>query len=1311
MLIINWLNAFSSRLHFRPRYNYRARRAMRRRMQKKAYLNPPAVIEQLEVRQMLTSTLFLDFGAGFTGGELHTTVEDYLEIDGTGTGNGTGPNLDGLGTGSNYLGLTDDLVFKSLNYDFDGNATVNTADLTALANAVVPLIERALEPFDIDVVIASATNFTDVQTTLGLNDLDASGEFDAYVFVTEIWSTVFGNGTPGNLGSVGDTLGLYGIAAASDLFTNTLGVYSQGNQYDEAAHTFIDTIFDDTTGTSGTAAFNANLSQRIAYTATHEAFHTFSAIHTTDSLDAGDVIELGSATREDPFMVTRFDLNRQGGTSVTTKNNYELIASDSDIGLRDTDSDGTPDLAYVTGTGGHDQITLTDAGSGIVSVTVNAYSDAARTMLVGTDSYTIDLSSDTEGEILIDAGIGDDEIIIDASIEASFRVRGNIGDDTLVVDISNGLASTLGDINFDAEGDGGSIVLDQGSYVGTIDVTHTLNTNSSGSITINGQVIGYTNTESIIDNLTSSTLRFDFMGSDETVTLSDYGTSTDGLSTIDSTMGASVRFLDTSFLIVTTNLGSGADVITVQGLDSLLDENIGLAGDANDDVNLQATNLSLTGSYGFSAFGRTITVDSQISNSGSANILLSATRNLILNNNSSLITVDGVIFLDGNFSGTTTGTFIGIEANNATIQSTGTGDISLLATGGNQTGIYLHSGTTVSSTASGAFAGTITIEGTAGTASIEQHGILLISASVSSVDGNISLTGQGGGDGTGNNNVGLYLDTSSITSTGTGVNAATITANGTGGNGVSINRGIRTYDLNVTSVDGDITLIGQGAGTVAGSSNEGIVLGGATTSVTSTGAGADAANIIITGNAGSGATYNQGLYVAPNLAITSNAGDISVTTQGNILLDTSSDLQSTSGAIQVTTTYLNSDNTGNLTVNGGTISSAGLVSANTSSNILLNSGSSVTTVDGGITLQANSAGTTAGTFIGIEANNATIQTTGVGNVSLTAIGENKTGIYLYGNTAVSSTASGASAGTISLNGTAGTASIEQHGILLISASVLSVDGNISLTGQGGGDGTGNNNVGLYLDTSSITSTGTGVNAATITANGTGGNGVSINRGIRTYDLNVTSVDGDITLIGQGAGTVAGSSNEGIVLGGATTSVTSTGAGADAANIIITGNAGSGATYNQGLYVAPNLAITSNAGDISVTSNGDAFFGSSSEIGSSSGNVEIFVNYLSASNLGILTMNAGVLFDAGSGNIDLDVDDDVLLAGLTTTGTVTIDSANGSILDNDDTDLDIVAGTGTLTAAGSIGLAGNLLDTSMGSYTAVSGISDVNINNI
>ncbi|WP_339727713.1 hypothetical protein [uncultured Gimesia sp.] len=1079
MRITNWLNAFTSRLHFRPRYNSRARRAMRRRMHQRSYLNPPAVIELLEVRQMLTSTLFLDFGAGFTGSELHTTVEDYLEIDGTGTGDGTGPDLDGYGFGSSFLGLTDDLVFKSLDYDFDGNATVNTADLTALANAVVPLIERALEPFDIDVVIASASDFSDVQTTLGLNDLDASGEFDAYVFVTEIWSTVFGTG--GSLGSVGDTLGLYGIAAASDLLTNSSSTYHQGNQYDEAAHTFVDEVFADTTGTSGTAAFNANLSQRLAYTATHEAFHTFSAIHTTDALDAGDVIELGSATREDPFMVTRFDLDRQYGVSVTTKNNYDLLATDSDIGLRDDDSDGTPNLAYVTGTGGHDQITLTDAGLGNVSVTINAYSDAARTTLIGTDSYTIDLSSDTEGEILIDAGIGDDEIIIDASIEASFRVRGNIGDDTLIIDVSDGLAASLGDIAFDAEGDGGSILLDQGTNVGTFTtIAHTLSSNTAGSISVDGQTITYTNTTSITDELETTSRTFSYTGASETVTLSDYGASADGLSSIYSTQGAAVTFASTGAAItVSTNSGSGADTVNIEGLDSLDLGSLTVTGDTDDEVRFQ-TNDTVLGTSDLTVTAQTITVVSNVS-STSGVISLTASRNIFLANNSSLTTVDGGITLLANNGGGTTGQFAGVKSNNTTIATTGSGDI--------------------------------------------------------------SITGYGA-NGTGDNNYGINLVSSTISSSSTSVDAGTITINGTGGVGTQWTSGLRFNNSTLSSIEGDVTLIGEG-GSGSQSESDGVILGN--TSVT---------------------------IVNANLDIDGQAG-----------------------------------------------------------------GTSGSSTNFGFTMKTGSQITSTGT------------------------------------------------GAITISGTGGSGTSTNRGIHIYNSGIESSSGDIELSGQGG-TGSSSNNFGLYLQVATITSTGTGVDAASITLDGTGGSGTNSTRGLVMNEGVVTSIDGDISLTGQG-GSGTTTENHGVNL--LNSEVTATGTAA----ITIDGTGGSsGTSSNRGIFTY-QTDITSVSGDISLEGHRGG--------NSNSNNNQAIVLQGSS----IITTASG----AGTGDIYLEGAGDILLTGLSSLGHVRVETTSGSILDNGDTDLDIVADSGTLIATGSIGLSGNLLDTSMGSYTAVSGISDVNIYNI
>ncbi|QDU09046.1 Calx-beta domain-containing protein [Gimesia aquarii] len=497
-------------------------------------------------------------------------------------------------------------------------------------------------------------------------------------------------------------------------------------------------------------------------------------------------------------------------------------------------------------------------------------------------------------------------------------INGGAGADTFTVDLSNGLPFPTGNINFDGEADGGSITLDTAGYAGSLTtVTHTLNSDTSGSISIDGQIISYTNTASLTDNLDTTNRIFDFAGAAETVTLSDHGTTNDGYSSIDSTLGAAVTFANTSSAVtVLSNTGSGADTINVQGLDSLNASSLTITGDADDDVNFQ-TNSTVMGSNDLTVNAQTITVSSGISSTSGA-VSLTASRNIALNTTSSLTTVDGGITLVANSGGTTTGTFIGIDANNATIQSTGSGNVAFTSISGDGDGIYLYGGTSVTSTATGVSAGTISLNGTGGGAASYQHGILLIDASISSVDGAISLTGQGGGDGTAINNNGLYLHDSSISSTGTGVNAATITLDGTAGNGISINRGIRTAQFSLTSVDGDISITGQGAGDVTGSSNEGIVFGAPNT-ITSTGTAA----ISIHGLAGAGLTYNQGISVSSQNDISSVNADIMMISDGDLLFSTNSDITATSGNLQVTANYLSASNTGNMTINGTAVLSTG----------------------------------------------------------------------------------------------------------------------------------------------------------------------------------------------------------------------------------------------------------------------------------------------------------------------------------------------------------------------------------------------------
>lgn len=419
-------------------------------------------LERLEDRLVLTTTLFFDFGAGFAAAGIDTTVAEFRDIDGPNTGtnmtNGTNTNPTGMDPAA-------DMNLARINYDFDGNGTPGeVSDVNALSAAVLPLIQRALEPFDILVVGAAASDFTDVQNSFDLNNGDASGEFDAYNFIVDVTSTQLGGG---GSGSVGGSYGLFGRAALTDLGAQT------GNNTDEATLTFVDRVLASTNGIPGTDAFNANLAQRIAYTAAHEAFHTLSFVHSTGFsgnvagqtlLTSGDVIRLGSNTREDPFIVTRFDLQRQNGAAVAEPNNYLLAATDPDIGLRDSDNDGTPDLAYISGTGAHDLITLTDNGGGIVGVQIDAFIDAARTSLIASESYTIDLSTDTEGTILIDASINSDQVVIDATIDATIRLRGGTGEDGIINAVDSLLVNGFGlDGDFTPIGsDGGTLNFDSG---------------------------------------------------------------------------------------------------------------------------------------------------------------------------------------------------------------------------------------------------------------------------------------------------------------------------------------------------------------------------------------------------------------------------------------------------------------------------------------------------------------------------------------------------------------------------------------------------------------------------------------------------------------------------------------------------------------------------------------------------------------------------------------------------------------------------------------------------------------------------------
>jgi hypothetical protein len=204
--------------------------------------------------------------------------------------------------------------------------------------------------------------------------------------------------------------------------------------------------------------------------------------------------------------------------------------------------------------------------------------------------------------------------------------------------------------------------------------------------------------------------------------------------------------------------------------------------------------------------------------------------------------------------------------------------------------------------------------------------------------------------------------------------------------------------------------------------------------------------------------------------------------------------------------------------------------------ILSDPGTAVTTVNGIISITGAGAGT----------------------------GNNNDGIIALGGAVIGATGTG----IVQLNGTGGNGTDHNTGVLLSSTQVTTAGGDLTVTGNAGGDGgigveisaatldcssngnlkvTGNGAPGTLVPGAPVTSDDFGVyvhNASTVraegsgtlTLNGTGGQGQAFNFGVYIIDLNttVTAVGGNLSIFGNGTGT--GTTNEGIlIVGGATVS--------------------------------------------------------------------------------------------------------------------------------------------------------------------------------
>ena len=396
-------------------------------------------IECLEDRQLLTTMLYLDFGAGFPSvfggpGNLQTTVAGLTNLDGSGpNGSGTGPDLTKSWI-SNPMNNSDQLNFQPVVWDFSGDGIFTVADINPLAVAVQDKVEELLAPFDINVAIASASSLADMSATLSANDtmFNQAGRNDVYSIVTVATSPSLGAPFPALANSVSASVNLAGIAAGEDLWGGA------GNLNDEATLTFADNLSAFVTNNGfvqGTTAGNAAFVKALSNVVIHEAMHTFGLPHVANP-NINETLILGNEFIASPqnglndLFVTRFPLPIQFSTT-GFQNPYDVLANDPDIGLVDKNFNGIPDFAYVTGTGAHDKISIFETNDGDILVSVFAYSDTAHLNLIRSFSYLLTPGVDTEQGIQVLAGPGWDQVTVNANVDLPVELYGGTGNDIL----------------------------------------------------------------------------------------------------------------------------------------------------------------------------------------------------------------------------------------------------------------------------------------------------------------------------------------------------------------------------------------------------------------------------------------------------------------------------------------------------------------------------------------------------------------------------------------------------------------------------------------------------------------------------------------------------------------------------------------------------------------------------------------------------------------------------------------------------------------------------------------------------------------
>ncbi len=631
-----------------------------------------------------------------------------------------------------------------------------------------------------------------------------------------------------------------------------------------------------------------------------------------------------------------------------------------------------------------------------------------------------------------------------------------------------------------------------------------------------------------------------------------------------------------------TGVGTEAFVTSATGTTIVGFGGAGKAAGNADGVNLQYALVDVTGAGNLSITGTAL---NSASTKGSGN---------------DGVSVDASTLTVGNGNMTLVGTAPGAAANQAANQNNGvsiSGASSLLntsaagqinisgaggaaATGNNNSGVIVLGNSQV--TASNAT--TVTISGQGGTGADNNYGVGIGSSTVTSGSGLITILGTA--NGTGNRNVGVVIadaawpGVSTPATVGSATGAVTITGTGSQAAAGNANYGIGIIGANTAVTAGTtLTLVGQGGHTTSaagGTDNVGVGLIGADALNRATlSAGG---NLSITGLGGGGSGDADGVRLIDGRVMVAGTGNLTVIGTG---LATANIAGSNNEGVEITRTLVEMAATGgNIQVTGTAPSTGALTNTSTGVSITDSSitSASVTGKTVGIT-GTGAAAATGGNNRGVDVVGSTIDTsTGGAMVHITGLGGTGTGnnndgvrILHQGGTVASVITGGT--GDIGITGNAGGAGSGGRGVAIIGQgvyNVLDTDGKIDITGLASATGTGANNMGVLVTTSSLSSAGAMAIAGTGAA--TGGNN---NHGVQLNDA-VASVSGasSMTITGLGGSTGLNKASQGV-------RVDASMLNAATGDIVITGIAGATGTTAYGVLFTNASTATSTGGDICI----------------------------------------------------------------------------------------------------------------------------------